>query len=124
MTPARILSYKAGFLRKLAEAGVLPSEAMAAVKVAAGKPEGGGGGMPSISKALGQLASLAPSAVKGTAAVAVGAPLALGAGAGALDAVMDAPVLDADMLHKMELMAAYRQATKEILNRQAARKGG
>ena len=119
---AKALAYKVGFLRKIAEAGLLPSEVMAFIKAAADKPpaEGKGkgeGGSGAMKKLLGVVGSL-PSAMKTTVGAGMAIPAAVGAGAGALQSWMEAPVMDPDMLKKLETIRAYQEGTRKALERQ------
>ena len=116
---ARALAFKLGFLTKLAQTGILPNELVTRLKVA--DDEGGLSlsgllGLPAgIGKAIG---SAGATAAKYTGTAAVGAPVAIGAGLGGMEAWLKAPVIEPAMMHKLEMIAQYRQATREILERQ------
>ena len=117
---ARALAFKLGFLTKLAQAGILPEELVLRIKAAGDDGMGLGDllGLPmGAGKALG---SAAGTAAKYTGTAAVGLPVIAGAGLGGLDAYLKSPVIEPAMMHKLEMIAQYRQATKEILDRQKA----
>jgi len=116
----RANAYKVGFLKKLAELGVLPGEffkeaaglsALALANLATG--------------AMGSGASLAGQAGKLGLEGAVLAPLAVGTATGAMSGLADAPSSeDIEALHQKEKLELIKRLTKEVKLRRALHEKG
>ena len=112
-------AYKVGFLRKLAEEGILPSEFAEHAKRASLS------GLAMINAAAGVLGSGASLAgevgslgLKG----ALLAPIAAGAATGAADGLTDAPSKeDIEFLRKKETLELYKRLAREVNLRRAMR---
>lgn len=109
-------AYKVGFLTKLAQMGVLPSEfakhaslpLMALINAAAGAA-GSGANLAGNVGALGLKAAIA-------------APLALGSVSGAVEGLTDAPSNeDIEFLRKKEVLELYKRLSKEVNLRRTMR---
>lgn len=122
---SRVTAYKLGFLRKLAELGMTPSQWQARVKQAFVDPSSlafdairgmsdiGGKAVGSGAEALKGVGGLAGQA-------AVYGPLALGAATGVARAALDAPSpVDIENLRKEEMITLYRRLANEINARRA-----
>jgi hypothetical protein len=116
-------AFKVGFLRKLAELGVLPGEFTGHVKKAVGLA-----GLSLANLASGVLSSgsgLAGELGRAGLQGAVLAPLALGAATGATSGLLDAPSSsDIEELRKQELLELYKRLAKEVRLRSAMREVG
>jgi hypothetical protein len=127
-TAERELSFKTGFLMKLARNGVLPSALFKRVKEAGmGDPISRAlGGFYGEAKGLGSTAlgmSIPAAKLIGTAGVM--APLGLGALTGATTAKLTSPPEpDIEALRKEELIKLYRRKAKEIRMRRRLRGSG
>lgn len=114
------LAFKVGFLMKLAELGVLPSELEPLAKKALDITD-----LASTASGLGEKAltgGLAAGALGGKllAGTAVGAPLLIGGATGAADAMLSAPSdEDLEALQAAELLGTYGRLTREIKTRLA-----
>ena len=109
------LAFKTGFLRGLAECGVLPSEFFAHVKRAF-DPTGFMDEALDIGKsAVSGGSSMAGAGLKALGTAALAAPLAVGGASGAAEALLNAPEAeDIENLRKTELLGLYRRLTDEI----------
>jgi hypothetical protein len=115
----RELSFKAGFLAKLAADGVLPSCLFKQVKSAAGDPISlsklMGGFYGEGRNLLGTTAGMAVPAAKTVAMLGAGIPMAGGALTGTLASKLDSPPEpDIEALRKEELIQLYQRLTTEI----------
>jgi hypothetical protein len=125
MSSDRIENFKLGFLSKIAETGMTPSEFF--TKIAFLDPEKildklTGKAMDAGFSLGGSALDLGTSALKGLGAVAVGAPIALGGAAGAAKELLEQTTPeDIELLRKMEELGVYRRLTSEIKNRMAMR---
>lgn len=124
-TKKRRWAYKVGFLQKLAEMGVRPDEFFGHAKRAFFDPTAlGASALKSTgdigAALLGGLGTGLTTAGKGLGYTALGAPIALGAGSGAMSAAFSAPTPeDIQVLRNVELIALYERLTKEINARRA-----
>lgn len=118
---SRKLSFKAGFLSKLANAGVLPSALFERVKKAGlGDPISRAlGGFYGEAKGLGSSAlNMAVPAAKLIGTTAVAAPVGIGALAGTTAAKLDSPPEpDIEAFRKEEMIKLYQRLTREIQSR-------
>ena len=115
MSNERRDAFKVGFLTKLAELGMTPSEFY---KQAAD----GGFGLPDLgSLGMGLGSGLAGAGSMGAKALlygGIGAPLAIGGLAGAADAALNAPQAeDIEDLRRAEMIGLLRRMTGEVRNR-------
>jgi len=117
-------AYRVGFLKKLAELGILPSRFHAGVKQAFLDPMALLNpfvqGAADVGK--GALSETARSLASTAGHTAVLAPLAIGGVTGIADAALNAPSPeDIENLRKAELIANYERLSKETSARRARR---
>ena len=119
-TRERAAAFKVGFLKKLAESGLTPSN-FAKQAFASDFLSSMLSGMTSTgSSLLGAGAGAAGSLASGLATAGLVAPVGIGAGLGVGSAMLNQPTIqDIDVLRKMELLANYDRLTKEIRERRA-----
>lgn len=136
----RKTAFKVGFLTKLAEAGMTPTDLQE--KLAAKRRAGSGdsstsdptqilydvakGGLGEITSAGRQGIGAATSAASNLPSLAAygltGLPVAIGGGLGALEQLTQAPTsLDTGLLRKAEQVGLYNQLIREIHERRKAR---
>lgn len=125
MDQERVMAFRVGFLTKLAQLGVTPTQLLERVKKAdltdllSSLASGTAGvGQTALSHGLGMAGDVAST---GLTAAAL-APVALGGLTGASAAMLDSPSLeDIDTLRQAEIAATYERLAKQIRAR-AARK--
>ena len=114
------LAFKVGYLMKLAELGVLPSEFSGLLKAALDITD-----IASTAGGLGEKAltgGLAAGALGGKLLVGagIGAPLLVGGATGAADAMLSAPSDETlEALQAAEMLGTYNRLTREIKSRVA-----
>lgn len=122
---ARVAAYKLGFLRKLAELGVMPEEFYTCVKQADLGDIAGSAfmGATDVGKSLiGTGIGWAGDAAKLLGNVAMYAPLAIGGASGVAAGAMNSPsVEDIESLRKAEILELYKRMTQEVNSRRAWR---
>lgn len=114
----RVVAFKLGFLRKLAECGVTPAQFFERAKSAAVLDPM----LESIGRlgeqAIGGAAGAGITGAKYLAGLGLVAPIALGGGAGVAHTLLDAPNdQDIETLQQAELESTYRRMAEEIKNR-------
>lgn len=126
MDKERVDAFKVGFLFKLAEIGVMPSQLHEMVKKAFVDPNSLASsalsGAGEVGKASLTGLGLAGSGAKYGLMAAAGVPIALGAASGAADAALNAPTPeDIETLRQAEMVGLYQRLSAEIRKRQAHR---
>jgi hypothetical protein len=112
----RANAYKVGFLRKLAQLGVLPGEF---------HKRASGLGVLGLANLAGSGMSLAGQAGKTGIETALMAPLLAGTATGALSGLSDAPSAeDIEILRQKEKLELLRRLTKEVKLRKALHEEG
>jgi hypothetical protein len=123
----RKLSFKAGFLSKLASDGVLPSALFGQVKSAGGDlamrllsgAYGEGRGL------LGTAAGAALPTAKLVALLGAGIPMAMGGVTGTLSSKLNSPPEpDIEAMRKQEMIQLYKRLTNEVQSRRQLRESG
>jgi hypothetical protein len=118
----RKLSFKAGFLSKLASGGVLPSALFEQVKEADWAAKILGGAYGEARGLLGTAAGAALPAAKYMALLGAGVPVAGGAVTGTLASKLDSPPEpDIVAMRKQEMIKLYQRLTHEIQARRKLR---
>jgi hypothetical protein len=124
----RTLSFKAGFLTKLAKDGVLPSALFERVKSAGmGDPISKllGGFYGEGRNLLGTAAGMAMPAAKTIALLGAGLPMAAGGVTGTLASKLTSPPEpDIEALRKEEMIKLYQRLTDEIQARRRMHESG
>lgn len=121
----RKLSFKAGFLSKLASEGVLPSALFEQVKEADWLGKILGGAYGEARGLLGATAGAALPAAKYMALLGAGVPLAGGAVTGTLASKLDSPPEpDIAAMRKQEMIQLYQRLTQEIQARRQRQERG
>jgi hypothetical protein len=118
----RANAYKVGFMRKLAELGVRPSQFMSAAtaKRADFLDKLTGGAVDVGRDVIGGGVDLAGAGLKTLGQAAILAPLLTGAATGTASAMLSSPSSeDIESLRKAEILNLYRRLTEEIKARQA-----
>jgi hypothetical protein len=134
-TTAKKTAFKVGFLTKLAEAGVTPTELFEKVAIRQQGDDPGRiiydlakGGLGEVSHVgrqavcglTGQLSKVPGLAAYGLTAL----PTAIGGGLGALEQLTEAPTsLDPEIIRQAEELGLYKQLAKEIKSRVTSRAG-
>lgn len=123
---ARKTAFKVGFLCKLAELGVTPSELYkASDSILDLIPNPLGGSVDAASGAVGKGFEVASKALPYALAAGVGLPLAAGTATGVAAGKMTSPISESiDDLRKKELIETYRRLAAEIKSRGSRQIGG